>query len=452
MPKLFGTDGIRGIAGSNDLNIFTAAKVGSATTRVLKLDHQPTFIIGTDTRISCKELKYALIYGIMQEGGNVLDADVIPTPAVSYLITKNKVDGGFVISASHNPAKYNGIKVFNKDGMKLPDEIEEKIEDIMLNNFTFNLNNTSLGTYQYLEKAKDEYVDYLLSTIDKDVKFDNLNIAIDTASGAASETAKMLFDKTNFNYHLINNHPNGLNINDNSGSTHLEGLIEYVKNNNMDIGIAFDGDADRCLLIDHMGNIVDGDKIMAIYGNYLKNNNQLTNNTIVGTVMSNLGLRKFCDQNNINFIATKVGDRYVLENMLENNYIVGGEQSGHIILRNFANTGDGELTAITILSIMKKSQKTLQELASIMTTYPQILLNLEVNKDGKETYSQNENIQNVIKKIEDLLNDDGRVLIRPSGTENLIRIMIEGKNKDEITNYCQEIYNVMDKELNHIKK
>ncbi|MBQ8902413.1 MAG: phosphoglucosamine mutase [Bacilli bacterium] len=446
MGKLFGTDGARGIVGT-ELDVNLALKIGASTARVLKNDKEKlTFLIASDTRISKDILKFALTSGVLSENANIIDLGVIPTPAISYLIKKYKADGGFVISASHNPSEYNGIKVFNSEGYKLADELEEKIEDIILNDFQLTKEVNKVGTYEIAKNAKEDYVEYLRSTVNSD--FNKLNIGVDTANGAAYETADILFKSLGIKYHIINNNPDGLNINDNAGSTHLEGLQKYVVDNKLDCGVAFDGDADRCLLIDELGNVVDGDKIMAIYGDYLMGQNKLKNNTLVGTVMSNLGFVKFCEKNNINFIATKVGDRYVLENMLENDYIVGGEQSGHIIFREFANTGDGELTAIQILNIMAKSGKKLSELASIMETYPQVLKNVNVSKEGKETYQENKVINDYIKNVEKDLNGEGRVLVRASGTENLIRVMLEGKDIDSITKLCDDIVEIIKKELN----
>ena len=445
MGKLFGTDGVRGIVGP-ELDINLAIKIGASTARVMKKAETLTFLVGSDTRLSKDVLKNALIAGVLSERANIIDLGVIPTPAISYLIQKYHADGGFVISASHNPSEYNGIKVFNNEGYKLADELEEKIEEIILNDFKVNEEINNCGTYKYAENAKEEYAEYLASTVD--CNFNNLHIGVDVANGAAYQTAKMLFEKLGIKYSVINDNPDGININKNAGSTHLEGLQEFVKDNHLDCGVAFDGDADRCLLIDELGNIIDGDYIMAIYGNYLKENGNLKNNTIVGTVMSNLGFVKFCEANDINFIATKVGDRYVLENMLENDYIIGGEQSGHIIFKELANTGDGELTAIQILNIMSKTGKKLSELASVMEQYPQVLKNVEVSKEGKETYKENEIINNYIKECEEKLNGEGRVLVRASGTENLIRVMLEGKNLEEITSICDSIVELIKKELN----
>lgn len=446
MGKLFGTDGVRGIVNS-ELDIDLAMKIGASTARVLKKDNeQLTFLVGSDTRISKDMLKNALCAGVLSENANIIDLGVIPTPAVSYLIGKYHATGGFVISASHNPSEYNGIKIFNSEGFKLADEIEEKIEDVILNDFKLNDEENKCGIYTYMESAKSDYVDYLCNTVDSD--FSNLHIGVDTAYGAAYETAKLLFDKLGINYKIINDRPDGININKDAGSTHLNGLKKFVVDNHLDCGIAFDGDADRCLFIDELGNVVDGDYIMAIYGIYLKNLGKLKNNTLVGTIMSNLGFVKFCEKNDINFVSTKVGDRYVLENMLENDYIVGGEQSGHIIFKEYANTGDGELTAIQILKVMSESKKNLSELSNVMEKYPQVLKNINVTKEGKDTYKENGVINEFIKVIEQELNGEGRVLVRASGTENLIRVMLEGKNIEEITEKCDKIVEVIQKELN----
>ena len=445
MARLFGTDGVRGIV-NVDLTIDLAMKIGAATAKILKKDKDNlTLLIASDTRISKDALRLSLASGVLSEGANIIDLGVMPTPAVSYLIGKYHADGGFVISASHNPSEYNGIKIFNENGYKLADELEDEIE-ALIHNFNFNLKANDVGMYEYKEDAINDYVFYLASTISSDLS--PLNVALDTANGAAYKTSEALFKKLNVNYKIINNEPDGLNINQNAGSTHLENLQQFVKDNHLDCGIAFDGDADRCLMVDHEGSIIDGDKILAICGKYLKDNNELKNNTIVGTVMSNLGFVKFCEKENINFVATKVGDRYVLQNMLENGYILGGEQSGHVIFRKYAKTGDGELTALQVLNIMAETKKSLKELASVMDTYPQVLKNLEVSKESKETYQDNEVIKSYLEECNKKLNGEGRILVRPSGTENLIRVMIEGKNLEYITKMCNDIIAVMNKELN----
>lgn len=447
MGKLFGTDGVRGIV-STELDALLSLKIGSSTARVLKetKNHKIKVLIGSDTRLSKDVLKHALIAGILGEDADVIDLGVIPTPAVSHLIKKYNADGGFVISASHNPSEYNGIKVFNDDGMKLPDEVEDKIESIILGDFEVTKEINKLGTYTLLDSAKVDYVDLLSSTTSE--KITGIKIGLDTANGASYETAKMLFDKLGIEYKVINDNPDGININDKVGSTHIEGLKKFVVDNNLDCGIAFDGDADRCIMVDELGNIVDGDKILAICGKYLKEHGLLKNNTIVGTIMSNMGLPKFCLKYDIDFVATKVGDRYVLENMLENDYIIGGEQSGHIIFKDYANTGDGEITALQVLKIMSLEKKSLSVLASIMDTYPQVLRNVDVSREGKEHFLEDETIKQKIQEITESLGSDGRLVIRPSGTENLIRIMLEGKNLDKITSYCNELVELLKEKLN----
>lgn len=438
MGKLFGTDGVRGIV-STELDAELALRIGAATARVLrkKRNHRLKFLIGADTRASKDVLLHALVAGILSEDADVIDAGVIPTPAISHLIKMYNADGGFVISASHNPSEYNGIKVFDEMGRKLPDEVEEEIEKFILESFSLSKDVNKVGTYKYEEKAKEKYVDFLLSTLD--VKLDHMWIGVDAANGAAYETVRLLLDKLGFEYMIFNDIPDGYNINDNAGSTHIEGLCEAVKRNNLVCGIAFDGDADRCLFVDENGEVVDGDKIIAIYANYLKEKGQLTNDAVVGTVMSNMGLSEFCRKNDIHFEATKVGDRYVLENMLENGYIIGGEQSGHIIFSEYANTGDGELTALQILKVMSESKKKLSELASIMTKYPQVLENVKVTREGKDKYAIDVDIAAKIASLEKQLGMRGRILVRPSGTENLIRVMVEGQDETEIRECCHSL-------------
>ena len=427
MGKLFGTDGVRGIV-NKELTASLAMKIGESAAYVLGTNKNFTVVIARDTRESGQMLLAAISSGLMSYGAHVIDLGIMPTPAVSYLINKYNADMGVMISASHNPALYNGIKLFNNEGMKLQDDIQDVIESYILND---NLpESTKLGSYEISNNDVDDYLDFLLSTIkniNKDIK-----LIVDCANGSASVTAPKLFERLDMNPTFININYDGININLNCGSTHLEELIDKVKNSDADAGIAFDGDADRCLMVDSEGNVIDGDYIMAITSLYYKNNNMLTNNTVVGTVMTNLGFRKFCDENEINFVATKVGDRYVLENMIANNYIIGGEQSGHIIFRNLFNTGDGELTAIQILNIMSLANKPLSEIASVMQKYPQVLINIDVSAKGKNAYEQDEDIINIIKETEADLGSDGRILVRASGTENLVRVMIEGLNTEDI--------------------
>lgn len=433
--RLFGTDGVRGIA-NKDLDIFLATKIGVSSSYTLGKNKKIKVVIGRDTRISGEMLSFAVTSGLLSMGATVIDLGIVPTPAVSYLIQKYEADMGVMISASHNPSEYNGIKLFNNLGMKLSDEIEDEIEK--------NLDvipTGEIGTYYKEENAIKDYVDYLKSTVNLN---SNLKIVVDCANGSASTTAPILFKELSLNPIIINNNYDGYNINDKCGSTHLESLKEAVLKNKADLGIAYDGDADRCLLVDELGNVVDGDAILAINGLYLKENNRLTNNTIVATVMSNLGLKNFCKEHDINFVSTKVGDRYVLENMLENNYILGGEQSGHIIFKEDANTGDGELTSLKTLLVIQNKNLKLSELSKIITIYPQVLVNVNVEKEVKETYKDNDDLNAIIKNIEEELSDNGRVLIRPSGTENLIRIMLEGNDIEDITKKANMIKEVIE--------
>lgn len=442
MGKLFGTDGIRGIVGE-DLTHELAMKVGEAAAYVLGGKKDLVVLVGRDTRISGQMLASALSAGFMSQGAKVIDLGVVPTPAVSYLVKKYGASMGAMISASHNPSEYNGIKLFNNEGFKLPDATENEIEKYLLGKAVPTT--TKVGTYEVSETAIEDYVNHLVDTA-SNIRCD-LKVVVDCANGSASATAPMLFEKLGIDVTLINFEYNGYNINEKCGSTHLDVLAKQVKKLKADIGIAYDGDADRCLMIDEDGNEVDGDQIMAISTYDLKKNKKLTNNTLVGTVMSNLGLVKFCKANDIDFVATKVGDRYVLEKMLECNYIVGGEQSGHVIYKDFANTGDGELTSIQILNILSKEGKTLSELSKAMKKYPQVLLNVKVREEAKGQYENDSQVTKVIKEVEKSLNGDGRVLIRASGTEALIRVMIEGLDQEDINKKAKKIADVIEKKF-----
>jgi len=434
MGKLFGTDGIRGIVGE-DLTHELAMKVGEASAYVLGNTKDLVVLIGRDTRISGQMLTSAISAGLMSEGAKVIDLGIVPTPLVSYLVKRYNASMGVMISASHNPSEYNGIKLFNNEGFKLPDKTEFEIEKYLFGKAIPT--SSKIGTYHICDTAIDDYTDYLASTA-KDINKD-LKIIVDCAYGSASTIAPILFKKLGLNVELINYKYDGYNINKDAGSTHLEGLMDRVVSNNADIGIAYDGDADRCLIVDENGNLVDGDEIMAISAYDLKKDNRLTNNTLVGTVMSNLGLSKFCEQNGINFEATKVGDRYVLEKMLESGYIIGGEQSGHIIFKDYANTGDGELTSIQILNTLSKENVKMSELAKVIKKYPQVLMNIPVTEEGKTQYETDTEIIDTIKQVERSLASDGRVLVRASGTENLIRVMIEGLEQEDIEAKAKKI-------------
>lgn len=445
MRRLFGTDGVRGIAGQ-DLTSHFAMNLGIATAIVLtKKKKDVTIAIGRDTRISGDMLVSSLIAGLCSVGVNVINLGIIPTPAVSYLVKHYEAIAGIMVSASHNPSEYNGIKIFDRMGYKLPDDLENEIEEVMDNLDKYPKENTIIGKIIEGYNPIEDYVNHLLDSCD--VELSDLSVVVDCANGSASVTAPLLFKKLNCQTTIINKEPNGININDNCGSTHIENLIDYVVENKLDCGIAYDGDADRCIMIDNTGRVIDGDYILAISSKYLKEENKLKNNTVVGTVMSNLGLIKFCKKNNINFASTKVGDRYVLEEMLLKDYNLGGEQSGHIIFKEYANTGDGELTSIKILEIMKKNQKSLQALADNMKKYPQVLVNVTVDNSKKNDFYNDDIITEEIEKYESILESDGRILVRPSGTEPLIRVMIEGTETTKIEKYANAIAQTIEARL-----
>lgn len=440
MGKLFGTDGIRGIVGE-DLTHDLAMKIGEAAAYVLGGKKDLVVLIGRDTRISGQMLSSALSAGFMSQGAKVIDLGVVPTPAVSYLVKKYNASMGAMISASHNPSEYNGIKLFDGEGFKLPDAVENEIEKYLLGKAVPTTN--VVGTYEVCDTAVEDYVNHIVDTAGKINK--DLKIVVDCAYGSASATAPLLFNQLGLDATFMNFEYDGFNINDNAGSTHLEGLIKMVKKEKANVGIAYDGDADRCLMIDENGEEVDGDQIMAISALSLKKKKKLTNNTLVGTVMSNLGLVKFCEANDIDFVATKVGDRYVLEKMLECNYIIGGEQSGHVIFKDFANTGDGELTSIQVLGMLSDSKGSMSSLASVMKKYPQVLINVKVREEAKGQYENDQQVTDAINEVEKELAGEGRVLIRPSGTEALIRVMIEGLDQDDINKKAKKIADVIKK-------
>ena len=433
MGKLFGTDGIRGVVNAG-LDAELAYKVGLAAAHVLaeqKTDGKPLFTIGKDTRISCDLLKGALIAGLCTAGADVLDLGTIPTPGVAWVTLDSGADAGIVISASHNPFEHNGIKIFNAQGFKLSDELEEKIEAVILSGAADIPRKThgEIGQVHFVAaKASEDYIDHLASTISSDLS--GFRILVDCANGAASSTAARLFNRfPKLQTDVINADPDGVNINTNCGSTHLDILAAMVKAGGYDLGIAFDGDADRCLAVDENGEEIDGDQIMAICGLDMMNQGRLPGNAIVATVMSNLGLRLFAKDHGMEFLATSVGDRYVLEKMEECGYTLGGEQSGHMIFREYATTGDGELSALQVLQVLHKSGMKASELFSQCKKYPQYLINVPVaNNEMKKKIMSDPDLSSVISREEAALAGEGRVLIRPSGTEALIRVMVEGKN------------------------
>lgn len=449
MGKLFGTDGVRGVA-NTELTCELAMNLGRAAALVLteETHHRPQIIIGQDTRISSDMLASAMIAGICSVGADALVLGVVPTPAVAYLVRKYGADAGVMISASHNPVEYNGIKIFSGSGYKLSDSLEEKIEEIVLDpSYKFpEKAGEGVGKTIKVDTAVSDYVKYLKSTIDCD--FSGLRIAVDCANGSASVTAPRLFRLTDGEFEILNANPNGLNINNHCGSTHIERLCRFVKENGCDIGVAFDGDADRCLAVDENGNVIDGDKLIAIFASSMKKKGRLKNNTAVVTVMSNFGFFRFAENHGINVAKTTVGDRYVLEEMVNGGYSIGGEQSGHIIFLDFATTGDGELSALQLLSILKRSGKKASELAAIMESYPQVMVNVRVENGDKNAILNEQDVKNAVRSAESELGDDGRVIVRVSGTEPLIRVMVEGKSHEKITELANDIADVIKSHLN----
>ncbi|MDD3765654.1 MAG: phosphoglucosamine mutase [Eubacteriales bacterium] len=447
MGKLFGTDGVRGIANS-ELTAELAFKLGQAGAYILaqQANHRAKILIGKDTRISSDMLEAAIAAGICSVGAEAVLIGVVPTPAIAYLTKLTQADAGVVISASHNSMEYNGIKFFNNKGYKLGDDIEEKIEDIILSDTKLPLpTGEGLGSITYDFEAKKKYMQFAKSTAYQD--FTGLKIAIDCANGASYAIASKVLEELGAEIFTINDSPNGININDKCGSTHMEGLKKFVKEKGADIGLAFDGDADRVLAVDENGDIVDGDKILAICGSSMLAKGKLENNTIVATVMSNLGLYIAAKKLGINILQADVGDRHVLEEMLKGGHKLGGEQSGHIIFLDHSTTGDGLITGIQLVCALKESGKKLSELAKIMTVMPQVLVNAKVKNENKYTYLSYGDIKAEIEKIEEIFHGRGRVLIRPSGTEPLVRVMIEGEDIDFITKKARHLADLIEQKL-----
>jgi len=448
MGRLFGTDGIRGIA-NTELNCELAMKVGKAAAMVLTNNarRRPLFVIGMDTRISSGMLCNALVAGLCSVGADVKVLGVVPTPAVAYLIGKYKADAGIMISASHNSAEFNGIKVFSGDGYKLPDALEEQMENIIEDDVKDwkTYTGKDVGNVTYITNACKDYIEHLKSTVSNSL--DGLRIAVDTANGSASATAEDLLKQLGAEVFILANQPDGMNINEKCGSTHMEKLKEYVMEHSLDAGIAFDGDADRCLCVDELGNEIDGDQIMAICAYDMKQRGKLAKNTVIGTIMTNLGFIRFCEANDMNFIATKVGDRFVLEEMLLEEYNFGGEQSGHVIFRDFATTGDGQLTAIQLLSLLKRNGKKLSELVTVMKKYPQVSKNVNVTNQGKLKFYTNVAIKEKTEDLKKELGEKGRIVVRPSGTEPKIRIMVEGENEEQIQDVLEQLVEVIKQEI-----
>ena len=453
MRKYFGTDGIRRIA-NTELTPELVYKVAKAGAYVLSkhTDHTPTILIGRDTRISGTLIESAMTAGFLSYGANVKLLGVIPTPAVAYLTRKLNADASVVISASHNTFEFNGIKFFSNKGMKIPDTLEEEIEEVMESGKLEELTakNEKIGTSEYRLDLIDEYVYFFRKNFDDSIdKYmnDNFVVGIDTANGATYQVAEKVFKALGIKYKIINNNPDGININQNCGSTHLGNLKKFVVENKLNLGIAYDGDGDRCLAVDENGNEIDGDKLLAIISTNLRKKGKLNKDTIVATVMSNLGLNKFTRDNGLELLQTKVGDRYVLEEMLKDGFNLGGEQSGHVILLDYNPTGDGILTSLMLIQTILEEGKKASELADMVKLYPQILINAKVNSDKKYEYKEDKEINGAIDKLEKEFAGNGRVLIRPSGTEPLVRVMIEGEDQEYITKKAQEIANLIEDKL-----
>jgi len=420
-------------------------QIGRAAAVVLTrhTNHKPKIVIAKDTRVSSEMLEAALTAGLCSVGADAELLGVIPTPAVAYLTPKYEADAGIMISASHNPVEYNGIKLFDRTGYKLPDPVEEEVEALILDHPEKIERKTGieLGRVYRRKSAVSDYVEHVKRTMDTDLS--GISVAVDCANGSASATADLLFRELGASAHIIHANPNGMNINDKCGSTNLDALVYYMKENGCEIGVAFDGDADRCLAVDENGSRVDGDQILALFAKTMKEEGRLAKDTAVITVMSNFGMQEFGRKNGVRMVSTAVGDRYVLEEMLANGYNLGGEDSGHIILRDYANTGDGQLTAVQLLRIYKRSGLKMSELAKAMEKSPQVMRNIPADAHARAAFLEDEDIRRSIEAVRERLGEEGRVLVRASGTEPLIRVMLEGKEYTLINACCDEICEVI---------
>ena len=447
MRKYFGTEGVRGVA-NKELTCDLAYKLGRAGGYVLtNNEYKVKVVVGKDTRQSGDMLEAALIAGLMSVGCDVITVGVIPTPGVAYLTRKYGAECGVVISASHNPMEDNGIKFFNKDGFKLDDEIELKIEEYIDNmeKIAYNPIGNEVGVRIHKHTAAQDYVDYLKSIVDTDLT--GLKVVLDCANGAAYKVAPEVFRELGAEVIAMNVTPDGENINHKCGSTHPEGLQKVVVEHNADLGLAYDGDADRLIAVDETGTIVDGDHIMILGAVYLKKQNKLAKDTLVVTTMSNIGLHVAAKEYGIDLAITDVGDRYVIEEMKKSGHNLGGEQSGHMIFLDYNTTGDGTLSSLIVSKIVKEDGKTLSEQSALMTTYPQVLINVDVRNEVKNKFMENDEIRTEIEKLEKLMAGTGRVLIRPSGTQPLVRVMLEGKDEGQIRELAQELADLIKAKL-----
>ncbi len=440
MGKLFGTDGIRGVANIHPMTTEMAMQVGRGTAFIFKNQKKRhRIVIGKDTRLSGYMIENALVAGICSMGVDVLLVGPLPTPGIAYITTSMRADAGIVISASHNPFQDNGIKIFSGNGFKLPDQLEDKIEELIFSDQTASLRPTAqeVGKAFRVDDAVGRYVVYLKNSFPKEQSLDGMRIVLDCAHGAAYRVAPAVFEELGAKVIPLGIDPNGENINFQCGSLHPQVVSQAVKEHGADIGISLDGDADRAIFSDELGNVVDGDQILSLCAYDLRKANRLKKNTLVATIMSNLGLDLAMKERGIKVVRTQVGDRYVVEEMGRGGYNLGGEQSGHLIFLDYNTTGDGVLSALQVLAVMKREEKHLSEMATIMKTFPQVLLNVPVPK--KRDPQQIPEVASLIKKIQKKLSDRGRILVRPSGTENLIRVMAEGENAQDISAYAEEI-------------
>ena len=445
MGRLFGTDGARGIA-NKELTCELATNIGRAAAYVLteKTTEKPKVLIGKDTRVSSNMLEMALAAGLCSVGADVVLVGFVPTPAIAYLVKDREADAGIMISASHNPCEYNGIKIFDSNGFKLPDALEEEIEALVLDDMSpieFPVGG-DVGSVFMRHDYVDLYIDHLAESVNADLS--GLKIAIDCANGCASYTAEKLFKRLGADVHMMHDNPNGVNINARCGSTHMDDLIDYVNGHEVDLGLAFDGDSDRCLAVDENGKLIDGDRMIAVFSLDMKNRGILKDETAVVTVMTNLGFKHFAEHNGIVVKETKVGDRYVLEEMVKHDYKIGGEQSGHIIFRDFATTGDGQLSGAMLAAILKRIGKSASDVASVMTVLPQTLVNIKAPAELKAKLDTDEDIKNAIENVKKTLGSRGRILVRASGTEPLIRVMLEGENIAEIKRLAKGVAKVIE--------
>lgn len=446
--KLFGTDGIRGTVNDDPMTPETVLRVGMAIGYLLREKHGRNMIlIGKDTRLSGYMIESALTSGICSMGMNVTLVGPIPTPGVAFLTRTLRLDAGIVISASHNHYEDNGIKLFSSKGFKLPDQLEQEIEKLVRDDdlHRFRMRGAEIGRAYRLDDATGRYIEYIKSTIPRGINFEGVKIVVDSANGAAYKTTPWLFRELGADVISLNHSPDGININEHSGSLYTEGLQKAVKKHSADIGIAHDGDADRAIFCDEQGTIVDGDQVLGIWAVAMKSDRTLKKNTVVSTVMSNLGLEKFLEEHKINLIRTKVGDRYVVERMLGSGYNLGGEQSGHIVFLDYNTTGDGPLTALQIMYLMKRKNAPLSRLAQAITLYPQILTNVKVKQ--KRDIQDIPKIMSAVRNAERRLAGSGRVLVRPSGTEPRIRVMVEGENLQLIKKLAQNITEVVEENM-----